>query len=51
MVQLPAENSILAAAVRRAGDEHRLIQGVILTGGGDLTAAAGFVAAAIVWVV
>ena len=40
MVQLPAENSILAAAVRRAADEHRLSHAVILTGRGDLTAAA-----------
>ena len=39
MVQLPAENSILAAAVRRAADEHRLSHAVILTGRGDLTAA------------
>ena len=46
MVQLPAENSILAAAVRRAADEHRLSHAVILTGRGDLTAAARFLAAA-----
>ena len=46
MVQLPAENSILAAAVRRAADERRLSHAVILTGRGDLTAAARFLAAA-----
>ena len=46
MVQLPAENSILAAAVRRAAEEHRLSHAVILTGRGDLTAAARFLAAA-----
>ena len=46
MVQLPAENSILAAPVRRAADEHRLSHAVILTGRGDLTAAARFLAAA-----
>ena len=46
MVQIPAENSILAAAVRRAADEHRLSHAVILTGRGDLTAAARFLAAA-----
>ena len=45
-MQLPAENSILAAAVRRAADEHRLSHAVILTGRGNLTAAARFLAAA-----
>lgn len=46
MVQLPSENSILARTVRRAADEGRLSHAVILTGRGDLTAAARFIAAA-----
>lgn len=46
VVQLPAENSILSRTVRRAADEGRLSHAVILTGRGDLTAAARFVAAA-----
>ena len=46
MVQLPAENSILARSVRRAAGEGRLSHAVIVTGQGDLTAAALFIAAA-----
>ena len=46
MVQLPAENSILARTVRRAAGEGRLSHAVIVTGQGDLTAAALFIAAA-----
>lgn len=46
MVQLPAENSILGRTVRRAAAERRLSHAVILTGQGDLTGAARFIAAA-----
>ena len=46
MVQLPAENSILWRTVRRAAAERRLSHAVILTGQGDLTGAARFIAAA-----
>ena len=46
MVQLPQENSIFARTVRRAAGEDRLSHAVILTGRGDLTAAARFLAAA-----
>lgn len=46
MAQLPAENSILVRTVRRAAAEGRLSHAVILTGRGDLTAAARFLAAA-----
>ena len=46
MVQLPQENSIFTRTVRRAAGEDRLSHAVILTGRGDLTAAARFLAAA-----
>ena len=46
MMQLPSENSILARTVRRAAAEGRLSHAVILTGRGDLSAAARFLAAA-----
>ena len=46
MVQLPQENSIFARTVRCAAGEDRLSHAVILTGRGDLTAAARFLAAA-----
>ena len=46
MAQLPQENSIFARTVRRAAGEDRLSHAVILTGRGDLTAAARFLAAA-----
>ena len=46
MAQSVAENSIFARAVRRAAAEGRLSHAVILTGQGDLTAAARFLAAA-----
>ena len=46
MIQLPQENSIFTRTVRRAAGEDRLSHAVILTGRGDLTAAARFLAAA-----
>jgi len=46
MVQLPQENSIFTRTVRRAAGEDRLSHAVILTGRGDLTAAARLLAAA-----
>ena len=46
MVQLPQENSIFTRTVRRAAGEDRLSHAVILTGRGDLTTAARFLAAA-----
>ena len=46
MVQLPQENSIFTRTVRRAAGEDRLSHAVILTGRGDQTAAALFLASA-----
>ena len=46
MAQLPAENSTLARAVRRAAEQGRLSHAIVLSGDGDLLGAARFIAAA-----
>ena len=46
MAQLPAENSTLARAVRRAAEQGRLSHAIVLSGDGDLLDAARFIAAA-----
>ena len=46
MAQLPAENSTLARAVRRAAEQGRLSHAIVLSGDGGLTDAARFIAAA-----
>ena len=45
MAQLPAENSTLARAVRRAAEQGRLSHAIVLSGDGDLLDAARFIAA------
>ena len=45
MAQLPAENSTLARAVRRAAEQGRLSHAIVLSGDGDLLGAARFIAA------
>ena len=46
MAQLPAENSTLVRAVRRAAEQGRLSHAIVLSGDGDLLGAARFIAAA-----